>query len=157
VGTKHPKSGRYTCGARIGIHYSRVRSISIAIFRDSKRLPDSNRACPLARGRNLGKSKARTNQSMSLLTGGVGSQTLDKQTEPVGQQVGKLLSASRQVQSCGDRDSGRHHSVPSMNVEALASNTITMVVLHSEVIGSDAREGIASRLESLDSKVRCVR
>jgi hypothetical protein len=44
-----------------------------------------------------------------------------------------------------------------MNVEALASNTITMVVLHSEVIGSDAREGIASRLESLDSKVRCVR
>lgn len=94
----------------------------------------------------------------SLLTDGVGSQIpeLYKHTEPGGQQVGKTLLASRQVQSCGDRDCGRHHSVPAQIAEALPSRMKAMVVLHSDIVGSDAGESIESRLESIDSKVRCV-
>lgn len=70
--------------------------------------------------------------------------------------MGKVLSASRQVQSCGDWDCPRHHPVPSVNAEAPPSNMITTMFFHSEMVDSDAREGIVSRLESLDRKYRCV-
>lgn len=70
--------------------------------------------------------------------------------------MGRTLSASRQVQSRGDRDCGRHHSVLSVDAEALLSNMKTMVVFHRDAVGSDASERIESSLESVDSKLRCV-